>query len=307
MRDSHTLPRSTWLLLAALSLFWGMNWPMIKMALGDLPVWTFRALCTLVGGSGLLLIARLSRQSIALPRAEWLRMGFTSLFNITLWNVLVTYGVRELPSGRSAILAYTMPLWTILLSAWLLGEKLTPRRILGVSLGMAGLLLLLGRELLSLQSAPLGAALIIGGAMSWSFGITLIKKYPSSLKTAAFTGWNLIIGGLPLLAGALLFDPPHWRPVGLPSMIGLLYNIFIAFIFCHWAWFRLVELAPVGISSLGSLMIPVVAVISGMVILGEQPHWQDYVALGLILAAVGSVIVPARGTPPPSTRAPDRR
>lgn len=292
--NTATLPRSTWLLLAVLTLGWGMNWPMIKMGLADIPVFTFRFLCVAAGAIGLFAIARASGLRIAIPRGELPPLVAQSLCNVTLWNILIAYGIQMMPSGRSAILAYTMPLWTVILSAPILHEKLTRRRLAGIALGMGGLLLLLGSELASLEAAPLGALLIIGAALSWATGTTLTKKYRSSLPTTSFTGWNLLLGGIPLGIGALLIEPSQWRPIGPSAMVGLVYNMIVAFIICHWIWFKIVSLAPAGVSALGTLTIPVVAVFSGMLLLGERPEWSDYAALILIVAAVATVLVPKR-------------
>jgi drug/metabolite transporter (DMT)-like permease len=260
-------------------------------------VWTFRSLCVAAGAGGLLAIARANGLSLRVPRNEWRVMVVVALCNVTLWNVLATSGVRLLPSGRSAILAYTMPLWTVLLSALVLGERLTRRRLAGIALGMAGLGLLLTDEFTAIESAPQGALLIIGAALSWALGITLMKKYPTSLATTAFTGWNMLVGGLPLVAGALLLEADAWRPVGVPAAIGLVYNMLVAFVLCYWAFYKLVALAPAGLSALGTLMIPVVAVFSGMLVLGERPGWHDYAALLLIVAALATVLVPAGALP----------
>lgn len=295
--DTATLPRSTWLLLVILTFGWGMNWTMIKLAVTDIPVWTFRSLCVAAGAGGLLAIARANGLSLRVPRNEWRVMVVVALCNVTLWNVLATSGVLLLPSGRSAILAYTMPLWTVLLSALVLGERLTRRRLAGIALGMAGLGLLLTDEFTAIESAPQGALLIIGAALSWALGITLMKKYPTSLATTAFTGWNMLVGGLPLVAGALLLEADAWRPVGVPAAIGLVYNMLVAFVLCYWAFYKLVALAPAGLSALGTLMIPVVAVFSGMLVLGERPGWHDYAALLLIVAALATVLVPAGALP----------
>lgn len=296
-QNTATLPRSTWLLLAILTLGWGMNWPMIKMGLADIPVFTFRFLCVAAGAAGLFAIARVSGLRIAVPRGEWRPLVAMSLCNVTLWNILIAYGIQMMPSGRSAILAYTMPLWTVLLSVPILHEKLTRRRLAGITLGMSGLALLLAAELTSLRAAPFGALLIVGAALSWATGTTLTKKYRSTLPTTSFTAWNLFLGGIPLAIGALLLEPSQWRPIGPSAMVGLVYNMIVAFIICHWIWFKIVSLAPAGVSALGTLTIPVVAVFSGMLLLGERPKWSDYAALALIVAAVATVLVPrgARG------------
>ncbi|HEX7953536.1 MAG TPA: DMT family transporter, partial [Burkholderiales bacterium] len=160
----HTLPRSMWILLALLTLGWGFNWPLMKMTLAELPVWTFRGLCVGAGAIGLFAIARFNRQPIRVPRPQWGPLIAASICNVTLWNVAIGYGLRMLPAGRSAILAYSMPIWAVILSVFILHEKLTPRRMLGLLLGMAGMAVLLGGEVSLMRASPLGALLVLAGA-----------------------------------------------------------------------------------------------------------------------------------------------
>lgn len=294
MTDSHTLPRSLWLTLAALTLFWGLNWPMMKFALAELPVWTFRGSCVVVGAAGLFVIARVSQLPIRIPQGQWMRIVLPALFNIGLWNVLIGYGVSLLPAGRSAILAYTMPLWTVLISVVALDEKLTSRRIAGVALGMGAVVLLLGTELSNLRTAPVGALMVIGAAMSWAVGTVLIKRYPVALPTTSFVAWQLALGGLPVAIGALVIDWGTWQPISWKPTLGLLYNMFIAFVFCHWAWFKIATNAPAGVASVSTMMIPVIGVLSGMLLLDEQPRLQEYVALVLVTLALATVLIPPR-------------
>ena len=85
-----------------------------------------------------------------------------------------------------------------------------------------------------------------------------------------------------------------WGVVSFWAMFGFWYNVFIALLFCYWAWNKLVQMVPASVSSLGSLIIPVVGVFSGMVFLGEVPRWQDFAALVLVLAAIATVLLPRR-------------
>jgi drug/metabolite transporter (DMT)-like permease len=293
-RHATTLPRSTWTLLLILTFGWGMNWPMIKLAVAEIPVWTFRALCVGAGSVGMFAIAHFSGVPLRVPRRDWGALAAMAACNVTLWNVLSTYAVSLLPAGRSAILAYTMPLWTVLLSAVFLGERLTLRRTAGLALGMGGLVLLLIDSLASIGGRPEGALLMLAAAIAWSAGTVLMKRRPLGVAVTTFTGWNFLLGGIPIVIGALLFDPPHWRAVGPAALAGLAYNMSIAFVLCFWAWFKIVTLAPAGVSALGTLFIPVVAVFSGMLVLGERPAATDLAALALILGALATVVVPGR-------------
>ncbi len=282
-----------WFLLVLLTLGWGLNWPMMKMTLAEMPVWTFRGLCVASGATGLFMLARLGGQTIRVPAGQWGRLIVIALCNVTLWNVLIGYGLQMLPAGRSAILAYSMPLWAVVLSALILHERLTPRRLLGLALGMAGMAVLLGGELSIMQVAPLGAVLVLGGAIAWALGTVLMRRFPVMLGTTALTAWQLLVGGLPLMLGAPIIDWGHWHPISARATVGLVYNMTFVFIFCYWAWFKIATAAPAGVSSLSTLMIPVVGVFSGIWLLGESPRWQEYVALVLVIASLATVLIPA--------------
>lgn len=294
MSLQNTLPRSLWLLLVGLTLCWGFNRPMMKLALAEMPVWSFRAACIAGGAVGLFGIAHLQRLPVRLRPGQFRRLALASLFNVTAWNVLIGYGVSLMPSGRSAILAYTMPLWTVILSALLLRERFTLRKAAGVALGMGGLALLLGPELMSLGSAPAGALFILAAAMSWAAGTIIIRRWPVELPTTSFVAWQLSLGGLPVLLGAAVLDQGSLRPISPVATSALLYSMLVAFVFCHWAWFKLATTAPASIAAMSTMMIPVVGVFSGMIVLGEQPRWQEYAALLLVTLALATVLIPGR-------------
>lgn len=305
--QSQTLPRRMWILLALLTLGWGFNWPMMKMTLAEMPVWTFRGLCVASGVLGLFVIARADGQTLRVPRNQWGMLAVISFFNVGVWNILIGYGLGMLPAGRSAILAYSMPIWAAILSVWLLHEKFTRRRVLGLALGMAGMAFLLGGEFSVLRTSPLGAMLVLGAAVAWAFGTVLMRRYPISIGTAALTAWQLLIGGLPIMIGALLLDWGNWHPIGPAATIGLVYNMTFVFIFCYWAWFKIAAAAPPAVSSISTLMIPIVGVFSGIWLLGESPEWQEYVALSLVIASLATVLIPSRRPTAPKLQADSSR
>lgn len=297
--QATSIPRSSLGLLALLTLFWGLNWPFMKVVITEWPIWSFRALCVIAGTLGLFGIARVTGQSLRVPPGQWGRLIVIALLNITIWNVLALYGLTLLPSGRAAILAFTMPLWGVILGYFLLGEPLHMRRLLGLLLGLGGLSLLISGELQALKAAPVGAICMLGAAVSWALGTVLLKRYPVALSITAFAGWQMLIGGLPLIIGALILDRGRFdHGFTMWPILGLFYNMIICFIFCYWAWFRIVSLVPVGISALSTLMIPCVGVLSGMAVLGEKPAWNEFAALALIIMALATVLLPSRQPPP---------
>jgi len=102
--------------------------------------------------------------------------------------MLIVFGVQQMPAGRSAIIAYTLPVWTFLFSLWLLHEPLSGRKLFGLVLGMCGLAVLLGEEVANVRRAPIGTLLILGAAVAWGFGTVLLRRWapplPQSIKDA---------------------------------------------------------------------------------------------------------------------------
>ena len=289
------LPRRLWWVLAGLTLAWGFNWTALKVALSEVPPWTFRSLCLGLGAAVLFAALRAGGQRIVTPRGQWGRLWLLALLNITAWNMLIAFGVGMIPSGRAAILAYTMPIWAVPLSMWLLRERITRAKLAGLALGLGGLALLLAESFLGLGRAPLGALLIVGAAFSWALGTVLQKRFPVGLPVGLYTAWIMLLGGVPIFAGALIFD--DWRAlqnVGLPAWLGTAYNVVIAFAFAHWAWIKIATSVPVSVFSISMLLIPVVGVVSGMLFLGERPTWAEYAAAALVLAALLTVLRPGR-------------
>ena len=170
------LPARLWWLLGALTLAWGFNWVAMKLALAEVAPWTFRSMCLGLGSGVLFLVLHLNGQKIAWPRGQWARLWMLAFLNITGWNILVAYGLKLIPSGRASILGYTMPALSIPLSVWLLGERLTAAKAMGLALGLAGLALLLGEGFAALGAAPVGSLLVLGAAVSWALGAVLQKK-----------------------------------------------------------------------------------------------------------------------------------
>jgi len=111
-----------------------------------------------------------------------------------------------------------------------------------------------------------------------------------------YTAWTMLLGGVPIYVGAaLLEDPRVLADIGARGWLGIAYNVFIAFAFGQWAWIKLATSVSVTVFSLSIMVIPPVAVVGGMVMLGERPTVVEVAALVLVLASLASVVKPARG------------
>jgi len=202
--------------------------------------------------------------------------------------------VKMLPSGRAAILGYTMPVWAVLAGLAFFGERPLPRHWFGVTAALLGTLLLLSSEFTALAGSPLGTTLMLIAAAAWGFGTHLMRRHLIDLPIITLTFWMMALTVLVMLAFSIALELDQWRSPTAPEWFPLLYNIFFAVAFCHVVWSMLARKLPPAASGLSVMLIPVLGVFSGMWILGEQPHWQDYVALGLILFSLTTVLLPAR-------------
>ncbi|MBI3148436.1 MAG: DMT family transporter [Betaproteobacteria bacterium] len=292
-----SLPPLGLLLVAILSLGWGVNWPVMKFVVTEIPVLHFRMICLGGGALGLFLLARLARQPLDVPTGQWPRLLVIALFNTIAWNLCTGYAITMLPAGRASILGFTMPLWSVPLSMWLLRERPSPHRLAGLAAGIAGLALLVWDEANRLQGAPLGAALMLTAAFAWAIGTLVIKLYPVELPPSSLTAWQLGLALPPIALAAFLFEPQGMPRPSVEQGIGLAYVVLVAFVLCHWAWYKLVTLVSVTVSSISSMLVPVVGVLSGMWMLGEELRWQEITALVLVLGALASVLLAP--SPPP--------
>ena len=276
--------------VALLGLVWGFNWPVLKMGVTEIAPLTFRALTLPFAAMGLLAFARLTGDSIRIPRPLWGKVVALAVCNITGWNGLLLFGLQQLPSGRSAIIAYTMPVWSMLFSLALLHEPLSRRKIVGMNLGMLGMAVLLGDDIRHIEHTPTAALLVLGSSIAWAFGTVLLRKWQPPLPQKALTGWMMLVGWIPLAVLAPFFDGEPLRSPSASGWFALVYNIFLAGTLAHATWYALARTLPVAVSSMSSLPVPIVGVFSGMLLLGERPGPSEWAALALVVAAMVAVL-----------------
>jgi drug/metabolite transporter (DMT)-like permease len=283
--------------VAVLTLVWGCNWPVLKLGISEIAPLTFRALTLPFAALGMFAVAALSGDALRIPPALRGKVALLALFNITGWNALVLFGLQQLPAGRSVIVAYTMPVWSVLFSLALLHEPLSKRKIAGLALGMAGMATLLGEEIRHVERAPTAVLLILGASVSWAFGTVLLRKWKLAMPQNVLSGWLMLLGWIPIALLAPLFSPGPLHAPSATAWFAILYNIFLSGTLAHWAWFTLVRTLPVAVSSMSSLPVPIVGVFAGMLVLGERPGPPEWTALALVLAAMLLVLWSPRPVP----------
>ncbi|MEB2336901.1 MAG: DMT family transporter [Burkholderiales bacterium] len=287
-------PRDLWL-LALLTLAWGVNWPIMKIGVNELAPMSFRALTMIGGLPALAVIARVAGVPLRVPREERGELLVLALTNMVLWIVLSIYALKLLSSGRAAILAYTMPVWTALIGIALYGEHPSRRLWVGVAAAALGVLLLLGGEIGAIAGRPLGMLLMLSAAAIWGLGTHLMRRRRLRAHILTITFWSVAIGLVVCSGLALAFERGSWtRAPDAAGWGAVVYNALIVFGFAQLVWFRLVSILPPVASGLSVMLIPVIGLFSGIVMLGERPGWQDWIALAAVLVAIASVLLPVR-------------
>ncbi len=286
----NQLTRKDLILLALLTLFWGLNWPVMKIGVREFPPLTFRTIGMLGGVLVIWLAARLQGVSLKIPKGEVLTIAKLALPNMLIWHALIIIGVKLLSSGRAAILGYTMPAWAVLSGLIFFGDRINRASLLGIVLAMSGAALLLSSEFQKITGQPVGTLVVLIAAASWGLGTVLMKRSRIDMPVIALTFWMLTMTTMVM---AILSVVLEWPQIRFPKPVewaAILYNAAIIFGFAHVVWFRLARLLPPVASSLSVMFIPVLGTFSGAWLLHETPQWQDYAAILLIVAAMSTVM-----------------
>lgn len=281
-------------LLAMIAVLWGFNWPIMKVGLAEIPPWVFRAGASIVSCAGLFLISAVAGHSLRVPPGQWRAVILGGILNITFFNIFVAYGVTAMDAGRAGIIGYTMPLWATLIGTVVLKERLGPRAIAGLTVGLIGMALLFSVDAAVLTGSALGPLLVLAGAASWGAGTVVIKHARLTMPITVAVAWQHLIGVVPIAIVAVAWDWQHVGEWSLWPVMALLYNMLITGIICYWAYFKVVQMLPVVASTVGTLMVPVIGVFANQAIFGVTPHLVDYVALICVAVAVFLVVVRPR-------------
>lgn len=283
------IPRRALVLLVLLTLIWGTNWPLLALAVREISVWSFRAVGVTLAGVTLLAVARARGQSLHVPREYRLSIVAASCFYLVYWNIASTYAAILIPSGQAAILGFTMPLWSALISWLVLGERFSGRMLTGLLFGAAAVLLLMVPGLRDYAQAPLGFALGVSAGLGWAVGTLILKQRAIPVPATVLTGWQLLITAVPIGAGALWFGDGRWFMPSWHTLVIVGYIALVPMAIGNAAWFAIVGMLPVNVAGLSSIMVPMVAMVAGAIVHAEPlgpMQWAAMACCGVSLALV---------------------
>jgi drug/metabolite transporter (DMT)-like permease len=280
---------------AFLALLWGYNWVVMKVAMRYCGPLDFAALR---GGFGvLLLFGVLVAMRVPLKPRHVARTFWLGIFQTTGFVGLISWSLSVGDAGKSAVLAYTMPFWVIAFGWPFLPERLHGRQWPAVGLALAGLVLVL--EVWSSGGSMTSSLLALAAGASWGVSVIVFKKIPLKGRDdlLSLTAWQMFYGMVPLVAAALIVPerPIEWSDTFL---VALGYNIVGGMAIATLLWLYILQRLPATISSLSSLIVPIVGVLAAWLQLGEQPSLAEGSGMALILGALALLTVPQREAPP---------
>jgi drug/metabolite transporter (DMT)-like permease len=294
VRSTRTMSGSDWLLLILLSIVWGGSFFFAKVAVAELPPLTIVLARVVIAAAALHLLVIATGQRMPTDLALWLDFLIMGLLNNAIPFSLIFWGQKEIASGLASILNATTPLFTVLVAqAFTQDEKATPAKLIGVGLGLVGVALMIGLDLVSGFGSHLVSELaVLVAALSYAFAGVFGRRFrgrpPLQVAAGQLTGSSILI--LPL---ALFIDPP-WLEVS-PSLgvwaalIGLaLLSTALAYVI----FFRILARAGATNLLLVTFLIPVSALLLGVAFLGESVTAHQLV--GMLLIGLGLAVIDGR-------------
>ncbi|MEG0920806.1 MAG: EamA family transporter [Comamonas sp.] len=294
-----TLSRQQLITLTLLTIVWGLNWPVMKLGVQNFPPLAFRAVSMLLGLPLLAIALVVMKAPFKLERRYWGQLLVLGFFNMVMWHALIIIAIPMLPSGRAAILGYTMPIFSAAIGALFFSDRLPPRAWAGVVAAAGGVLLLLWNEMDKLGGRPTGVALMLIAAASWALGTQLLRRTTIPAPTLTLAFWMTVMSTVTLCVMTTLLERPRWHLPNGPAWGAILFNAVLVIGFAQAVWFYLARTLPPLASTLSVMLIPVLGVFSGAWWLGEVLRWQDWSAVALMVVAIASVLWPKKSTATP--------
>jgi len=283
-----------WVALVTIYLIWGSTYLAIRVVVESMPPLLAAAARFLPAAllAFLFVAARTGISSLRVTRREAAGAGFVGACLLMFGNGLVSLGEQGVPSGLTALLLASIPMWVLVMRV-ATGERPSRTGLLGVGLGLTGVALLVLPQGISGTATFGGMALILISAISWALGSTTARRIPLPADPYLSTGYQMLLGGLLLGSVGLLLgegsqlQPAAWDP---RSYLALGYLVVFGSVIAYPAYTWLLQNAPIGKVSTYAYVNPVVAVALGAVLLQERVDPSMIAGAVVVLGAVVIIV-----------------
>ena len=281
--------------LALLTLIWSYNWVVMKQVLAYTGPFTFSALRYVLGTVVLFLALVVRGESLKPPP-----LGETAMIGLaqtTGFQALVQWALVGGGAGKSALLAYTMPFWVVLLAWLVLAERPGRRQWIGLVVAAIGLVLVI--EPWQGLGGTKSTLLAIAGGVCWAIGVVLSKRLfqRSQVGALSLTAWQMLLGTIFLITIAVAARERaiEWTPWFAGA---LAYNAVLSTGLAWLMWSFVVARLPANVAGVSSLVIPIAGIGFAWLLLGEQPSAIE--GVGIVAIGAALAIVNLRRVPKPA-------
>lgn len=277
--------------MAIAVLGYGLHWPLLRYGMQDLPALWFGFWRLLASVPAVFLLLILIGKFRMPSRQDIPAIVSVGIFMPGLFVVLTHFGLVFVGAGRASLLAYTTPLWVAPIAALFLGERIGKLKLIGVTIGVAGLVILFnpGGFDWSDRDVVIGNAVLLLAALSWSLCIIQLRSHKYRLSTLQLLPWQLCLSTVVALIAAALVEPD----VAMPRTAHAVWIVLIAgpvFVFpTILPANAAVRLLPAVTASVGFLGVPVVATVTALLWLGEPVTATLFAGLAVVLIGVALV------------------
>ncbi|HMT41145.1 MAG TPA: DMT family transporter [Sphingorhabdus sp.] len=296
MTQSPKLDGTGWLLIGILSILWGGAFFLIEVGLRSYPPITLVFMRLALAVPPMWIAMRLMGERLPTEPRIWGLLAIVGALNCALPFILFFWGQQYLDSGYASILNATTPLWGVITAHFLTSdEKANPARIIGVLVGMAGIVVMVGPEAMKgLSNNLLAQIACIVSTIFYSFAAIYGRRLSQSELTpmAVATGQTLV-AALMMVPIVAVMDQPWAMPT--PRLDSTLAGITLALLstaLAYTLYFRLIDRSGASNAQLVAFLMPILAVILGIAFLGESLTGGQIAGAGLI--AVGLAILDGR-------------
>jgi drug/metabolite transporter (DMT)-like permease len=280
-------------LLLVLATLWGASYSFIKLGVETIPPITLIALRTAI--AGLMLLSVMWWRGVAMPRdaATWRRFFFQACLNSVVPWTLIAWGERSVDAGLATILNSASPIFTFLFTALITHhEAATPRKLFGVSAGLAGICLIVGVDAFADLGRGLVAELAIVAATICYACAAIFGRGFNKLDPMAPAAGSLIAGAVMLLPLSIAIDHPWTLEPSMVSILALLGLAAFSTALAFAIYFRLIQtLGSVGTTAQAYLRVPI-GVAIGVAFLGERLTSTAVIGLACVMVGVAAMTVP---------------
>tara|TARA_R110002110_G_scaffold49783_6_gene147857 strand:+ start:1674 stop:2570 length:897 start_codon:yes stop_codon:yes gene_type:complete len=282
--------------LAGAILGYGGLWPVSKTALEFMPPFWYAAIRIAIGATILFGIL-LATGKLRLPTRHDIPLVFSvGIFMMAIYTLLMHIALLYVEAGRAALLGYTTPIWVLPAAYFVLKERPSRRRLLGLVVAVAGLVVLFnpGSFDWTDRDVVIGNLMLLGCGLSWSVSIIHIRKHKPVRTPFQLAPFQLSLAAVLIAIMALVFDPlPVWT--GEAVQIGVFaYGGIMGTAVAMLSVTTAIRYLPTVVSTVGLLGVPVFALSLSVLLLGETLTVDLAAGLVLILAGIGLVSVPDR-------------